>query len=61
MKTLTFSRNIKDFQFIIIFVDYNPFSVLLDLESIMNLPFADQIKVFHTGFGMWDHNVSKIK
>jgi hypothetical protein len=58
MKTLTFSRDIKDFQFIIILVDYNQNSTLLDLKSIKELPFADQIKVFHTGFGMWKHNVS---
>jgi hypothetical protein len=60
MKTLTFSRDIKDFQFIIVLVDYNQNSTLLDLTSIKELPFADQIKVFHTGFGMWHHNVSSI-
>jgi hypothetical protein len=60
MKTLTFSKNIEDFQFILVFVDYNENASLLDLESIKKLPFAKQIKVFHTGFGMWDHNVIKI-
>jgi hypothetical protein len=57
MKTLTFSRDIKDFQFILVLVDYNQNSSLLQLESIRKLPFADQIKVFHTGFGMWQQNV----
>jgi len=57
MKTLTFSRNIKSFQFILIMVDYNPNSTLLDMEKIQNLPFAKQVKIFHTGFGMWRHNV----
>ncbi len=60
MKTLTFSRDIKDFQFILVFVDYNENSTILNLDSIKNLPFADQIKVFYTGFGMWDHNVKII-
>ena len=60
MKTLTFSRDIKDFQFILVFVDYNENSTILNLDSIKNLPFADQIKVFSTGFGMWDHNVKII-
>jgi hypothetical protein len=57
MKTLAFSRNIKSFQFILIMVDYNPNSTLLDMEKIQNLPFAKQVKIFHTGFGMWRHNV----
>jgi len=30
------------------------------LENIRKLPFADQIKVFYSGFGMWRHNVSPI-
>lgn len=60
MKTLTFSRDIKDFQFIIVLVDYNQNSTLLDLTSIKELPFADQIKVFHTGFGMWHHNIKAV-
>ncbi len=60
MGTLTFSRNIKDFQFILVLVDYNPNSSLLVLEKISNLPFAGQIKVFQTGFGMWSHNVKPI-
>jgi hypothetical protein len=60
MKTLTFSRDIKDFQFVLVFVDYNPNSSLLALQNIRQLPFADQIRVFHTGFGMWRHNVSSI-
>jgi len=60
MKTLTFSREIKDFQFILILVDYNRNSRLLALEKIKNLHFADQVKVFYSGFGMWQHNVSPI-
>lgn len=60
MKTLKFSGNIEDFQFIIVLVDYNRNSSLLALENIRELPFADQIKVFYSGFGMWRHNVSPI-
>ena len=60
MKTLTFSKDFKDFQFILVFVDYNPNSSLLALENLRRLPFANQIKVFHTGFGMWRHNVSSL-
>ena len=60
MKTLHFSKDIQDFQFIIILVDYNPNSKRLSLERIRELPFADQIKVFYSGFGMWRHNVRSI-
>jgi hypothetical protein len=57
LKTLTLSRRIEDFQFILVLVDYNPNSALLAMEKIRELPFADQIKVFHAGFGMWQDNV----
>jgi hypothetical protein len=60
MKTLTFSRDINNFQFILVLVDYNQNSRLLALEKIRKLPFANQIKVFYSGFGMWQHNVSPI-
>ncbi len=60
MKTLTLSRDIKDFQFVLVLVDYNQNSTLLDIKRIKELPFADQIKVFHTGFGMWHHNVVSV-
>jgi len=61
MNTLTFSRNIKDFQFILVLVDYNPNSRLFALKSIRKLPFAKQIKVFYSGFGMWKQNIKGIK
>jgi hypothetical protein len=60
MKTLTFSKDIKDFQFILVFVDYNPNSSLRALDNIRKLTFASQVRVFHTGFGIWRHNVSAI-
>ena len=60
MKTLTFARNIEAFQFVLVLVDYNQNSTLLGLENIRKLPFADQVKVFSTGFGMWRQNVNAI-
>jgi hypothetical protein len=62
MNTLTFSRDIKTFQFILAFVDYNQNSRLLKsaLEKIDKLPFKDQIKIFYSGFGMWQHNVKPV-
>jgi len=38
-------------------VDNNPNNDLLAMEEIRQLPFADQVKVFHAGFGMWQENV----
>jgi len=60
MKTLKISKELSDFQFILVLVDYNPNSVQLDLRQLENLPFAKQIKIFHGGLGMWQQNVKSI-
>ena len=62
MKTLRFSRDIHDFQFILVLVDYNHNSRFLRsaLAKIKQLPFADQVKVFFSGFGMWAQNVKEL-
>lgn len=54
LRTLRISPNIENAQFILIFVDYNPFSKRLDIKKINKLPFAKQIKIFYTGFAMWE-------
>jgi len=60
LRTLEFSKEIEKFQFILVLVDYNPNSSKLDLQSLANLPFASQIKVFNGGFAMWQENVKPI-
>jgi len=60
LKTLTFSKDIDKFQFIVVLVDYNPNSSKLDLQSLSSLPFANQVKVFFSGFAMWQQNVKPI-
>jgi hypothetical protein len=60
LKTLKFKQKIDDFQFILILVDYNHHSTRLDLKKLSALPFAGQIKVFFTGFGMWQENVEEL-
>jgi hypothetical protein len=45
------------FQFILILIDYNPNSRLFQPTALRALPFAAQIKIFQTGFGMWQQNV----
>lgn len=60
LKTLSFSKNIEQFQFILVLVDYNPNSAKLDLQSLSNLPFANQVKIFYSGFAMWRQNVTPL-
>jgi len=57
LRTLRFSPNIDEAQFVLILVDYNPFSKLLDTEKMKKLPFAEQIKIFYTGFAMWERRL----
>ena len=57
MKTLKFIRDIDQFQFLIMLVDYNPFSKHLDLRKLSVLPFARQIRIFYAGFGLWEQNM----
>jgi hypothetical protein len=60
MKTLTFARDISQFQFILVLVDYNPNSLMLNLQNLARLSFANQLKVFHGGFAMWQQNVKNV-
>ncbi|PKO20565.1 MAG: hypothetical protein CVU38_19410, partial [Chloroflexi bacterium HGW-Chloroflexi-1] len=60
MKTLTFARDIARFQFVLVLVDYNPNSLMLNLANLTQLPFADQVKVFFGGFAMWQQNVKPL-
>ena len=57
METLTFSKNIDEFQFILFLVDYNPFSKHLNPEKLKNLPFARQVRIFQGGFALWEQDL----
>lgn len=61
MKTLKVSNDLNLFQFILILVDYNPYSSLLNLEPLSTLPFSNQIKIFRSGFSMWSKNIKTVK
>jgi len=61
MKTLKVSNDLSLFQFILILVDYNPYSSLLNLEPLSTLPFSNQIKIFFSGFSMWSKNIKTVK
>ncbi len=60
LKTLSFCKNIEQFQFILVLVDYNPNSSKLNLQSIADLPFANQVRIFFGGLAMWQQNVKSL-
>ena len=60
MKTLTFAREIDHFQFVVILVDYNPKSKLFGRSQLAALPFANQVRIFRSGFAMWETIVHPI-
>ena len=60
MKTLEFSPDIHKFQFIILLVDYNPYSRLFDLDTLSRLTFANQIRIFQGGFAMWGRDFKSL-
>lgn len=57
LEALQFSPCIDEAQFVLILVDYNPHSKLLEFEKIKQLAFARQIKIFYTGFAMWERRL----
>jgi hypothetical protein len=59
LRTLNISGDIEDFKFILVLVDYNPHSTLLELSTIKALPFSDQIMIMHAGFGMWEDQLEQ--
>jgi hypothetical protein len=60
MKTLEISRNFSDFHFILVLVDYNLYSVQLDLSQLETLEFAERVNIFRGGLAMWKQNVKSI-
>lgn len=60
LKTLTVKRCMKDVRFVVVLVDYNPWSKLLDLKALKALPFGDRIDIFHMGFALWRRNAEPI-
>jgi hypothetical protein len=57
LQTLTFTSDVEQYQFIIVLVDYNPYSTLLNIDGLKALPFANQVKIFWGGFAMWQKNL----
>ena len=60
LQTLRFSGDIDQYQFIVVLIDYDPYSTLFDLNALKTLPFANQIRVFHGGLAMWQTNLTTL-
>jgi hypothetical protein len=60
MKTIHILKDIEEFVFMIILVDYNPNSKLFPFKEIAELPFANQIKIFNGGFAIWEQRLKSV-
>jgi hypothetical protein len=53
------SKDLKRVKIVLALVDFSPDSTRLKAEELRKLPFADQIELFHLGYGLWDENADK--
>jgi hypothetical protein len=60
MKTLSVTRDLDEFRFVLVLVDYNPYSKLLDLDRLRDLPFANRLSIFRGGFAMWQNQLDTV-
>lgn len=60
METLSFTREIDQFQFLVILVAYNLKSKLFGRSQLAALPFAKQVRIFECGFALWGSKVCPI-
>ena len=60
MRTLKIDESIENAQFIVVLVDYNPNSTFFGRAKLDELPFADQVKIFRSGFGMWSNSLEDV-
>ena len=58
LKNLPVTKDINQFRFVVVLVDCNPNSRLLDVD-LDALPFAEQVDVFKLGLGLWKKNLVK--
>jgi hypothetical protein len=56
LRALPVSRDITKARIVLALIDYNPNSTKFDMQKLNQLPFADQVVVFHLGLCMWDEN-----
>lgn len=59
LKRLPVSRDLKQAKIVLALVDLSPDARRLNAGELKQLPFADQIEIFHLGYGLWDKNADK--
>ena len=59
LKGLPVSKDLERVKIVLALVDFSPDSTRLKAEELRQLPFADQIEIFHLGYGLWDENADK--
>jgi hypothetical protein len=59
LKRLPVSRKPERVKIVLVLVDFSPASTQLKAKELRQLSFADQIEVFHLGYGLWDKNADK--
>ena len=47
--------------YVVALIDFNPFSKLVGLGSLGDLPFAKQVRLMHCGFGMWNLRLDAVE
>ena len=62
LKKIKFSKDINEFYFHVVLVDYNPKSsyVVTAREKLKRLSFAKQIRIFYKGFALWHDDGEKL-
>lgn len=55
MATLRVTLDTEKFQYVVVLIDYNPHSGLFEQarRELAEVRFADRVRLFHTGFAMW--------
>jgi len=59
LKRLPVSRDLKRVKVVLALVDLSPRAGGVKAAELKQLPFADQIELFHLGYGLWDKNADK--
>ena len=60
LKGLPVSSDLKQVKIVLALVDFSPHSTRLKAEELRRLPFADQIQIFHLGYGLWKENAVEV-
>jgi hypothetical protein len=59
LKRLPVSRDLKRVKIVLALVDLSPHAGGVKAAELKQLPFADQIELFHLGYGLWDKNADE--